>query len=566
MAENRGEQGRSTETAELNSVQETVRLLVKSAKAHRIYPPNNPVLARFITELAKKLETHLAEYGDLRINIDTFAIRFNGVIVHENLEPKESLPFRMHSDGIRSIIFSEGMEEREVFDFIGAVGKERFDDVDSDIVTMLWTKDLPHLIYVLAEDSLEFETGMQGEESGGPQQDAIQGIYSSLSPETPHAIPYISQQILYLTEQESKQLRMEREIEERTAPLDEVMNILFCIMKAEKSDALFDDFADIAVRLAGSLIENGEIGNARILVCFLNELSGNGTIPTRSRESLSRGMGGIFTYEMVASLRKAIDGTGRIASSELGKLIRCLASEAVFPLCELLAQVERRDVRYAIVEAVADLGGKSPALFFSFLQDERWYLVRNVVCILARIASPEALEPLSRLIGHPEPRVRKEVLLLLEAMPDPRAKSLLVGFLRDASGEMRLRAIQGVALAKTGAAFRPLADMIAAKEFEGRDFRERVALSKALGAVGPDRAIPIFRGMLMKKYRFSKAREKEAVICAVAGLRKAGTEAALMLLREAENEKTGEAGAIISNAVRTWGREDHRNRYGGLDG
>jgi hypothetical protein len=54
----------------------------------------------------------------------------------------------------------------------------------------------------------------------------------------------------------------------------------------------------------------------------------------------------------------------------------------------------------------------------------------------------------------------------------------------------------------------------------------------------------------MKKFWFNKAKEKESVFCAVAGVRKIKTDAALQLLEEASAAKSDDLKMMISQGIR----------------
>ena len=60
--------------------------------------------------------------------------------------------------------------------------------------------------------------------------------------------------------------------------------------------------------------------------------------------------------------------------------------------------------------------------------------------------------------------------------------------------------------------------------------------------------VPRLREMLMKRHPFSRQRELEEAACAVAGLRGAGTAAALSVLREAAADKKGELRTMVERA------------------
>ncbi|MEK7851536.1 MAG: HEAT repeat domain-containing protein, partial [Deltaproteobacteria bacterium] len=182
---------------------------------------------------------------------------------------------------------------------------------------------------------------------------------------------------------------------------------------------------------------------------------------------------------------------------------------------------------------------------------KRWYLIRNTVIVLRRIGSPALLEPVGKLVSHKEPRVRKEVLLYLEAVPEPRALSYIMKLLNDDAGALRIHALKTLAGSKFQGALKPILEITASKEFEGMDIAEKRAVFEALGELGADEVVPMFKEMLLKRYWFNKAKEKESVILAVAGLRKAKTDAAIKALEEGSAVKKDEFKTFITQAIRS---------------
>jgi len=139
MAENAAEQKDAPEQIEVSkeevsSASDVLLSIVKTSKAFKMYLANNPLLHRFLDDLKANMTGHLQKYEELKLDIDQFELKYKGKGVYENRDPKDSLAFKMYSDGIRSLIFSEGIEEREITEFLEILGKDRPSDVDDDIV------------------------------------------------------------------------------------------------------------------------------------------------------------------------------------------------------------------------------------------------------------------------------------------------------------------------------------------------------------------------------------------------------------------------------------------------
>ncbi|HLB05215.1 MAG TPA: HEAT repeat domain-containing protein [Thermodesulfobacteriota bacterium] len=537
---------------EVSSAAEVMQTMVKTSKAFKMYLSNNPLLHRFLEELKTKMGSHLAKYSELKLDIDQFELRYKGKTVYENRDPKDSLAFKIYSDGIRSLIFSEGMEDKEISDFLEIVGKDRPSDIDDDIVTLLWMKDLPHVTYILAEDYLEFDTSHAGPTAPTSQQENIKGLYKAI-PTLSEVVPtpmLIPQNILSLNEDEISWLKKAKELDEKRNPLDEVVQILFSILSVEKDFSVFGDFVDITANLIGNLIHSGDIHYAVHLIRFLRELSKNETLSSSHKDRLAKAMEVTVSEDIVKDLQEIIDTSDKIKPESLKELLLLFDKTAIKQICELLGIVQKMEMRKVIVDTLVEIGKDSSEVFYPFLTDNRWYLVRNAVIILRRIDNPVSLEPVSKLICHKEPRIRKEVLLYLAAVPDVKAKAYILKFLHDEISALRMHALKVLADSKFHGALKPVFEITASKEFDDKDISEKKAVFEALGELGSDEVVPIFKDMLMKRYWFNKAKEKESVVLAVAGLRKIKTDAALNALEEASNVKKDEIKAVITQALR----------------
>jgi hypothetical protein len=548
---------------ELAMATEVILTMVKTSKALKMYLPNNPLVAKFIDEVMARMGRHLDLYGDFKIDIDQFDLKYKGKKIYENRDPKESMAFRLYFDGIRYLIFSEGIEEHELCDFLDIVGKERPNDVDDDVVTLLWEKNLPHLTYILAEDFLEFETA--GSVMTGPasQQEKISGLYRAIpqvSVTPPVAL--IPQSILHLTDEESEWLRKAREADERRHPLDEVIQILTSILIGEKDEQIFGEFVEIMAKLTENLLSSGQIRYAVNLIKFLGSLAGNDQIPASKRGVLTRAIGTIYSKEATDVLARTINTTEDISAEELVEILNIFGKPSLVWMCEFLGRVEKMKMRKIVIQVLIAFGHDNPAVFFPYLADPRWFVVRNMAFILGRIADPAALEPLVALISHKELQVRKEVLTYLERTAEPKAKTCLLKFLRDDSSALRIRTLQVLGATKSVFALKPIVALASTEQFQERDIAEKLAVFEALGALGEGRMLPMFREMLMKKFWFNKAREKESVACAVAGLVRVRSEAARQLLEDVSAVKGEEIREIIIQGIDALAGETARNSAG----
>lgn len=536
---------------ELSSASAVMSSMVKTAKGQRIYLPNNPVLIRFAEELNGNMTEHMARFGDLQLKVGPFALWYKGAELYQNLDPKESMAFRMSSDGIRVLLFSQGLTERELSEFLEIVGFERPGQNDDDIVTRLWEKSFPHIACLLEDDFAEIESLEEEGEESGSQQGALSEIFRELAC-NPLPIPrVIPQHLLMLTGEEASWLRKAKQADARRNSLDDVINILAAVLAGVKDPETFRDFTDITVNLTVNMFLAGEIGHALRLVRFLHQMLTLASIAPDQRQLIARALAGILSEKTLRVLQEAIDGGESVSQVELSELLQIFGLPSLGAICELLGRVETRQMRKVVVEVLIELGKENPEVFAPFLSDPRWYLVRNVVFVLSQIGTPVALKMVVGLITHKESRIRKEVLGFLERFADPKARTYLLKFLRDDASSLRIRALQILARERLPFALKAALALTTADDFKAKGIDEKKAVYEALGELGSEQMLPLFRGMLLKKLWFTRTMQRDSAICAVAGLLKVRNGAALELLEEARNHSNVEVRGIIAQAIET---------------
>ena len=534
---------------EISSAKDLLHSLLRTAKGLKMYLPNNPVLIKFTRDLDRKMAAHIALYGDLELEVGLFILTYKAFTLYQNEDPKESLAFRMFSDGIRLLRFEAGVEARELTDFLEIVGFERPNCHDDDIVTRLWEVALPHVTYLLAEDFDDFDLDEEEETDLVSQRDAIALIFADLAELSDTPTGEIPKQLLMLTAEEVEWLREVKLNEAQRNPLDDVVAILSAILAGSKEPELFADFIVIVGNLSVNLLLAGETGTSLRLIRILDRSLKQGNPSPEHRQLILKALAGVLCEKSIGALQLTLDGRDSFSQEELRELLQILGLPAIGPICELLGRVEKLKMRKVIIEVLVGLGGNDPQVFAPFLSDPRWFLVRNVVLVLSQLDTPVALEMIAGLISSKEPRIRKEVLGFLERSPDPKAKNYLLKFLRDESSALRIRALQILAREKQNFALKPALSIAAADDFKTRDLAEKKAVYESLAELDAEQMMPVFREMLRKKRWFRKNVDKDTAVCAVSGLLKIMNHESLRLLHEARKHHSPEIRGVIEQAI-----------------
>jgi hypothetical protein len=262
----------------------------------------------------------------------------------------------------------------------------------------------------------------------------------------------------------------------------------------------------------------------------------------------------VLTPAVLEGLTRLLAAAEGIDRASLHALVVALGRYAVEPFTRILGDVPGKETRKVLIEALAETGRESPELFLSFLLDSRWYLVRNTIYILRRIAGPESSRAILRCASNKDPRVRKEVLLYFEETGEPAGEPVLLGYLGDEVPSLRIAAVRCLARRGSRAAAERLLALTALPGFAERGLDERETVWEAVGALAPARALPALKDLLVKRRWFGQAKELEDTACACAGLRRIGTPEAVVILREAAAAKRGEARELVEKTLRALAR------------
>jgi HEAT repeat protein len=216
----------------------------------------------------------------------------------------------------------------------------------------------------------------------------------------------------------------------------------------------------------------------------------------------------------------------------------------------LLGELKNSKTRRVICDAVSEIGKSAIELIVPFIDDRRWFLVRNVTYILGRIGKDQAFPSLQKAFNHEDLRVRREAIQALGLIGSPKAIGLLVKALAD--GDVRIRSMAAINLGKSGkgAGLIPLMEAVQSKEFSRRDPQEIRAFFEAIGMIGSNEATPILQQLLEHKSLFGRGKTDEIRVGAAAALAMIGTREAKAILEAGRESKDGSIRSACLQALR----------------
>ena len=566
---------------DVKRVADWIGALVRTIKASRTYPANNPTLHKFQVELESRTWSCLKEVGDITLTVQQFDLLFENYSVYHNADRNESLAFRFHGDGVREITFQEGLEPHELRAFLDVL-RRAVDSapVQDDVVTLLWERDFRHITYAfipledLADDAENYTASYQtddetadgvntipwprgGEDEPPAADTAAEGGSALVNPErSDDWVPALETGPSWggtigvqftLDDQENTALADAIRDEEHRALASEVLEIVATILAAEDTTAGFLDSAGAFQRFVELAIEEGDIERANELIAMLR-----GIAATRAKEHAEfHGLADQVIREIgrpsfLGQMAPTLNAHATIDPGVLTNFLVQLGPSAAPAICDLLGQVNHMKYRRALCEALASSCKDDVEVLIERLSDSRWYVIRNIVYVLGRIAHQGVERALDRALHHEDVRVRKEAVRALGNIESPTSRAYLVSAFRDPDQGVRIQAAMTLALRRDDRAAQSILGVIQATEFSRRDSNERQAYFEALGRCGSDALVPRLEAILTKGGLFRSGNEEERLHAALA-LAWLGTPAALGLL----NREMGSKREPVRRAVET---------------
>ena len=125
------------------------------------------------------------------------------------------------------------------------------------------------------------------------------------------------------------------------------------------------------------------------------------------------------------------------------QLIPGLGPRAVAPMLKVLIESESRQIRRAIIDRLIRIPDHVRPHLASHLNDERWYVPRNMLFIAAELPGAPLAVDATPFRQHPDPRVRREALRVLFRKTDERTRAICTA-LSDEDPRVKRQALNAI--------------------------------------------------------------------------------------------------------------------------
>jgi HEAT repeat protein len=231
--------------------------------------------------------------------------------------------------------------------------------------------------------------------------------------------------------------------------------------------------------------------------------------------------------DMTAYHAEILDSSIEIDTNVYEEFIGYLDKNAIQPLIHHLGELKTVRARKHAIDALIILGKRDIESVAKGLDDQRWYLVRNIIYVLRKIADKRATEYLLRTVRHSDIRVRKEGIKALGELGGRDVIQTLRECLDDADPEIRVSAAKAFGTIGSDVSKKLLLEKISNKTFKDKEFEEKKAFFEVLARWKDQAVFDFLISTIRKKALFGRARNDENRACAAFCLSLQGRKEAL---------------------------------------
>ena len=549
---------------ELKKAGNVIQFFKKAFSLIKLYPPENPSVAKSVELFKNQMEEFLNEYEELAIEVGEFSFSYKGEIVFQGEERSKSLPFLFHKDGIRELSFHKGLDKGELHEFFRVISEVAdLPAEDADIVNSIWEKNFVYIRYYSLDEFLEQDIGEPAEETSifdkmgfgkgkvelTPDDDELFKKSLSLGIEEGRekgegegegdvdgegagAGIMAGTTVGAVSKDEIPEIGHMISESRKTPHMAELISLLFELLFCEKNDEQFAAVSDVLAECHQTVLEESDFSMALSILKRIDELKK--IISAKSEERaklLGRISDNAKAPDSIDNLRKIYSG-GRVTDFDtfFGYLDNLAVS--AFPVVAAIWEDSRFPFsRQKALNFLKKMGKEELNSFLSLARDRSASLTREIISILATISEKTEIAHLEDFVNHPDKAIRLDVIQALGKSGDEASNKILLRFLSDNDTEIRTAALRNLKYLGDSAALDHVKQMAHVKDFRDKSKREKEAILKFLASTKSGEVGAFLRSILKKGKIFFPYKTNETRLCAVSALGVMATPEAADILK-----------------------------------
>jgi hypothetical protein len=547
-------------------LEEVLRTLVKALRATAMYLPNNPIYQRAVDATRASFKPVWESVGEVNLIVQELELVWEGQVVYKSTNKNDSVSWLLFKDGIRSVLFRDGVENEELIPFLEVLNRVRTlpQDAEDDLLTLLWEYDFQKLHYQFVEMLQEgaaapvHTEGTPGLMASAPADDlAAQSNARQQAVQEEAAEAVNKSQVvrledfdstLYFLDEAEVAYVKERIAHEYTQDLRaNGMAILYDLFETQSTHEVREEILSILESFPPYLLAAGDL---RAVAAMLREAK---VLVLRARDLEPEHKDRLESFSAVLSepavmeeMLQAIDEAIQVPpEADLTELFRELRGTALEPVLLWLPKLGKEQVRQMLERVVTRLAEGYPAEVHRILASTSEALP-GAIALAGRLKMQSAVAGLGVALQHADPAVRLSAAQALGGINSPGALQALEKGLVDADREVRLFAARTAAEKANRGALKAVEAFVMGKTVETVDITERQAFFDAYARIAGSAALaPLVEFVSAGGGLFKKKVAPETRACALLAIAKIKSPEAKAAIQKAAQDKE----VVVRNAA-----------------
>lgn len=548
-------------------VEELLRLIAKTARAHQLYLPNNPIYRGAIDSLRAGFVAIWNEADEITLVIAESEFLWHEAPVWRDAagtsKTPDSLPWLFYKDGVRELTLTKGFEDQEALTFLEMIQRARKATADEDdLVTMLWEADFTFLKYAYVDLLHDGNAGAlaDGGEATAVAAEEVQRAARE-AVEQPRSGGIVDMAdfdatLYFLDDREIEYLQSEIVREYQQDLRVNISGVLLDIFESQAKVEVRDEVLDDLETLMVYLLSAGHFrGVARIIRESSETVRRAPDLTPEQRERLSHLADRLSSPDVLSQLIQSLDASAIPPTREdLEDLFDQLRPAALATVFQWLGKLNDDGVRAVLTGAADRLAATNTTelirLIHSTDRDVSFEAIRRAGSAKAQAA----VAALGRVLSDADPARRLLAAQALTEIGSAGALQALERALEDTDRDVRIHAARTVTAREHRPALARLDAVVKGKAVRSADLTEKMVFFEAYGSMCGDGGVAHLDALLNGRSLLRYREDSEMRACAAIALGRVGSDKAVAALRKAAVEKD----VIVRNAVARALRGDAR--------
>jgi hypothetical protein len=535
---------------------ELVQELVRVFKVRRLYGPRHPQRIEVESVAARRLASLLKEEGTVELEIRETSLLAGGEVVYEQAPGAESLANVLFREGLRQIVFHDGLSAEELGGFLDEVwmaSQQRADD-EFDLVARLWEKRFVHIRYLFVETLSDEEWEPPAEKRlSDSEREALQ---VSLTEEDltalarPPTVLLADPTLYFLDDEDMAELQGGLEDEKGRALFVEVLTCVRELLMAPVVDDItpaLEMIEEIHAEYMRDQIFRRVIELEEIFQPYL----GSPAATEEARAAFTRLKESALSESNLNRLGARLLA-GELDEGEAGRFVRAFGAGRLRALLAGLPEIKRICQFSAMGAAFVEIAATDPAGLRQALTGDDPHVAGAAAFIVGMTGDSRFLDALGEALSHGDPEVRREALLALKSFGGGQALEFVSRAVDDADPSIRLYALRHLVSHRYAPAMPRVSERMARVDAE-RSLTEQRLLYEAYGALGGEQVVDDLVSRFRRRRGLLRKRDPEEAACVLIALGATGATAAREVVEQASADRHPLVARVAAQVLQSWG-------------